>query len=104
MKYNLKNRPKPLYLVNSPYAGDWLKAYEKWFEGFEAELRQIRDLAKNQIESYENELKNLESSQGKKRGVPKGQKKIEQLRCLIRAWKHSLILANKILGEEADSE
>ena len=40
MKYNLKNRPKPKFDMESPYCGGWLKAYTKWFEGFKKELEE----------------------------------------------------------------
>ena len=38
MKYNLKNRPKPKFDMESPYCGDWLRVYTEWFEGFQKEL------------------------------------------------------------------
>jgi len=59
MKYNLKNRPKPIILKGSPkilrdetIPISW-KEYEKWFEGFEKELRNwqenLRDLPDNHV-------------------------------------------------------
>ena len=79
MKYNLKNRPKSLYPVNSPYAEDWLKDYEKWFEGFEAELREkLKD---------QEHIFHSKASEGSK-WFAFGQ----------------IALLKEILGEEADSE
>ena len=45
MKFNLKNRPKPIKYTAGLYAGFYknmtVEDLEEWFEGFEKELREL---------------------------------------------------------------